>query len=241
MRRSTLLLLWLAAGAISSVPAVAAAQGQSRERNERDNRRDGDRVCFYKDIGFTGGEWCYRPGDELADLRDRRNEFSSIRIIGRARVVVYDEREFGGAADEFTSDVSDLTLRNLSGSRSWNDRIESFQVESDLDRPGRRGPRGRGDVDEDRDNRFGRNGICVYEEPDFRGRSECFESGDAVRNLSRTNGWNDRISSIRVFGRARVEVYRDADYHGERMRIDRDVANLSAMRWDDQISSFEVR
>ena len=82
-------------------------------------------MCFYRDVNFGGASWCYQPGDELADLRNRRNEISSIRITGRARVLVFDEREFEGDAEEFTSDVPDLTLlglrltylRNPSGSR----------------------------------------------------------------------------------------------------------------------------
>jgi hypothetical protein len=54
-------------------------------------------------------------------------------------------------------------------------------------------------------------------------------------------GWNDRISSVRVFGRARVEVYRDSNYRGERIRLDRDAPDLGPMNWGDQISSFQVR
>ena len=60
------------------------------------------------------------------------------------------------------------------------------------------------------------------------------------RNLN-GRGWNDRISSIRVYGRARIEVYRDADYRGQRLRIERDSADLGAINWSDQISSFQVR
>jgi hypothetical protein len=61
-----------------------------------------------------------------------------------------------------------------------------------------------------------------------------------VDNLNRT-GLNDRISSIRVFGRARLDVYRDANYRGQHLRINRDAPDLGAMNWGDQISSFQVR
>ena len=219
------LVLMMALLGLSIVPIDAVAQGE----------RARDRVCFYRDVEFQGWEVCYRPGDELADLRDRRNEVSSIRVFGRARVVVYDLREFDGASDEFNSDVPDLTLRNMAGSRSWNDRIDSFQIESGFDRPGRRGPRA------DRDDRFGRDGICVFDEPDFRGRSQCWEAGEEERNLNRLNAWNDRISSIRVFGRARAIVYTDAGYRGQRLRIDRDIPDLRSVDLDDQISSIDVR
>jgi peptidase inhibitor family I36 len=215
-----------------SMSAVPAFAQQSRERNDT---RDGDRVCFYKDIEFQGPSWCYRPGDELADLRDRGNEISSIRIFGRARVIVYDLEEFLGASDEFDMDVADLRLRNMEGRRNWNDRIDSFQVVA-FGR-GRGYAYGRGG--DDRDNRPARDRICVFEGINYGGRSQCWNTDEEERNLS-GNGWNDRINSIRVFGRARVEIYRDANFRGERLRLDRDTPDLGAIRWSGQISSFQV-
>ena len=222
----TVLGLWMAA-----VPAVAQ---QGRDRNDT---RDGDRVCFYRDIEFQGPSWCYRPGDELADLRDRGNEISSIRIFGRARVIVYDLDEFMGASDEFDMDVADLRLRSMEGRRNWNDRIDSFQIVAF----GRRGRGyGFGRDDDDRGNRPARDRICVFEEINYGGRSQCWSAEEEERNLSST-GWNDRINSIRVFGRARVEVYRDANFRGERIRLERDTPDLGAIRWSGQISSFQIR
>jgi hypothetical protein len=226
---------------VLTVASVAMAFHVAVAQNRRDG--DADRACFYRDVNFQGTEWCYRPGDELADLRNRRNEISSIRITGRARVIVYDDREFAGDTDEFVADVPDLTLRNMSGSRSWNDRIDSFQVESrDFRERGRQGRPGRVERDDDDRNPFGRRGgICVYEHADFRGRSECWEAGEEERNFSRIDGLNDRVSSIRVFGRARAELYRDAQYRGESLQVERDVRDLATLDWDDQISSIEVR
>jgi hypothetical protein len=215
-----------------SMAAVPAFAQQSRDRNDW---RDGDRVCFYKDIEFQGPSWCYRPGDELADLRDRGNEISSIRIFGRVRVIVYDLEEFMGPSDEFDVDVADLRLRNMEGRRNWNDRIDSFQVVA-FGR-GRGYAYGRGG--DDRDHRPARDRICVFEGINYGGRSQCWNTDEEERNLS-GNGWNDRINSIRVFGRARVEIYRDSNFRGERLRLDRDTPDLSAIRWSGQISSFQV-
>ena len=122
----TVLGIWM-----MGVPALAQ---QRRDQNNSNDNRDGDRVCFFRDVEFEGPSWCYRPGDELADLRDRGDEISSIRVFGRARVIVYDLDGFMGAADEFDMDVADLRLRNMEGRRNWNDRIDSFQVVG----PGRR-------------------------------------------------------------------------------------------------------
>lgn len=222
---------------LTMIAAPAFAQ-QGRDRNDARDNRDSDRVCLYRDIEYQGPSWCYRPGDELADLRNRRNEISSIRIFGRARVIVYDQEGFMGVADEFDMDVPDLRLRAMEGRRNWNDRIDSFQVVA-FNRRGRGFGFGREDRD-DRDNRPARDRICVYEDINYGGRSQCWNADEEERNLSGT-GWNDRISSIRVFGRARVEVYRDADYRGQRLRLERDAADLGAMNWSDQISSFQVR
>ena len=86
----TVLGIWM-----MGVPALAQ---QRRDQNNSNDNRDGDRVCFFRDVQFEGPSWCYRPGDELADLRDRGDEMSSIRVSGRARVIVYDLDEFMGTA-----------------------------------------------------------------------------------------------------------------------------------------------
>jgi hypothetical protein len=226
----TVLAIWL--------PGADAFAQQGRGRNDD---RDGDRVCFYRDIQFEGPFWCYRPGDELADLRDRGNEISSIRIFGRARVIVWDDEEFMGASDEFDMDVADLRLRNMEGRRNWNDRIDSFQVLGPGRGLGAFFGFGRGGRDNrgDRDSRPARDRVCVYEDINYGGRSQCWNADEEERNLNGL-GWNDRISSVRVFGRARVEFYRDANYRGGQLRLDRDAPDLGALDWSDRISSFQV-
>ena len=225
-----LFVIWFA-------PSTAAQTG-------RDNR---DRVCFYQDIHFRGWEQCYQAGDEVTDLRQLRNAISSIRISGRARLVVYDETEFRGNSVEFNSDVPDLGLRNMSGSRSWSDRIESFRIAGSFG-PLPVGGRGRNNDDwrvDRRDDR--RDGICVYENANFRGRSECFGIGEDIRDFARLRGWNDQISSIRVLGDARALVYSDGGFRGQRLIVDRDMSDLAVIRlqnglsWNDQISALEVQ
>lgn len=250
MRR---LLFFLGAGALVMGTALPAmAQGQ----------RDDDRVCFYRDVQYRGESWCYRAGEELADLRNRGNQISSVRIFGRARVVVFDQRDFRGASDEFDRDIPDLlALRSIEGRRTWNGRIASLRIM--MDRGGRRDgdygynrdPRdGRDDRDyrdnrdnrdygygNDRDRRVQRDGICVYEGSNYAGRSQCWNAGAQEENLNRTNGWNDRIGSIRVFGRTSVDLYRDSGFKGQRLTINRDVPDLGAINWGSQISSFQIR
>ena len=137
MKQRAFAALMLAGLSLSAAPVFA----QARDRNDNRDIRDGDRVCFYRDVEYQGPSWCYRPGDELSDLRNRKDEISSIRIFGRARVIVYDDEEFRGLTDEFDTDVPDLRLRVMEGRRDWNDRIESLQVVS-ANRRGRGGSTG---------------------------------------------------------------------------------------------------
>jgi hypothetical protein len=222
---------------LALIPSLEAEPqfGGSRERFETR-----DRVCFYQDIHYNGWEQCYSAGDEVADLGGRKKAISSMRVFGRARVLVYEDPEFHGRSEEFSSDVRDLGLRNLSGSKSWSDQIESFRIVGLGDYNGRgfrNGPPA-----------FDRNdaGICVYDRRNFEGREECWRAGSDLGDLARAGNWSDRISSIRVFGRTHAVLYRDIGFRGDRISIDRDIADLGQLRgsgfrnWDRQISSLAV-
>jgi hypothetical protein len=54
------------------------------------------------------------------------------------------------------------------------------------------------------------------------------------------SGANDRISSIRIFGRADVRVYRDTRFRGESLRLRSNVADLEDEGFDDAISSIRT-
>jgi hypothetical protein len=61
-------------------------------------------------------------------------------------------------------------------------------------------------------------------------------------------GFNDQISSIRLFGGARVRLFNDDRFEGASVRIDRDVDTLERLRiadnpsknWNDRVSSIAV-
>jgi Peptidase inhibitor family I36 len=84
-----------------------------------------------------------------------------------------------------------------------------------------------------------RDGACFYRDADFRGEYFCVDAGRSVAELSRD--MNDEISSVRIFGRAEVYVYRDRRLTGRSTRLDHDVHNLKNEGWNDTISSMEVR
>jgi hypothetical protein len=81
-----------------------------------------------------------------------------------------------------------------------------------------------------------RDGACFYEDTQFRGRFFCVDSGDSLDSMP--SGANDRVSSIRIFGRGDVRVYRDTRFRGESLRIRSSVRDLEGESFDDTISSI---
>ena len=91
-----------------------------------------------------------------------------------------------------------------------------------------------------------RTGACFYKDSEFRGDYFCLKVGERWPNMP--PGFNDKISTIRVFNGARVRVFQDADFRGRSLRIDHDVDNLKEIRlpdnpsksWNDRISAIAV-
>jgi len=245
-------------GAISTFSLIASAQA----------RREAERVCVYQNNFYGGWEQCYGPGQQIPDLGGRNNQISSIRVYGGAHVTVFTDKDYKGGSMQISSDMNDLAQVRMSGSAlsgTWNDRIKSlsvnasaFAVRNDVPPPV---PPRYDDRDRDRDyrdDRYGRperfpvyerydrrSGVCVFTDANYRGRSQCFGSGEEVSNLARDGNWSDKISSLRIFGSARVTLYRDNDFRGNRVTVDRDIPDLRRLRadgmtWDNQVSSIDV-
>ena len=261
MKMYSVLSLGLVAGLCLAPGENAAAQF-----DRGNDRSGGDQVCVYKDINYYGAQQCYRPGEEVPNLGAQNNSISSIRVYGGTTITVYEKAAFGGRSAEFTSDVSDLGKRMMAGNTTWSDRIISLRIGRTLYANDRNS--------DDRSNSgvFRRNqpqqpldGICVYDRPNYEGRSECWNAGQSVSDLSRQDGWNRQISSIRLFGgRTVAVVYQDIAYRGESLTVERNIPDLAAIQdrgngngngngrgrgnngrnaanWDQQISSLEVQ
>ena len=83
-----------------------------------------------------------------------------------------------------------------------------------------------------------RDGACFYEDTQYRGRYFCVDSGDSLDSMP--SGANDRVSSIRIFGRADVRVFRDTRFRGESLRVNTSVRDLRDENFDDAISSIRI-
>jgi Peptidase inhibitor family I36 len=101
--------------------------------------------------------------------------------------------------------------------------------------------------DRDRDNRDDsdrRSGACFYKDADFRGEKFCVNAGERMAQVP--PGFNDQISSIRIFGRTEITVYHGRDFAEPSLRLRNDVANLQTYQvkpghsWNDRLSSIEV-
>ena len=176
-------------------------------------------VCFYENINYSGPYFCTNANanNPLVEMNDR---ISSIRVFGNAEVTVYQDRDFEGRSRTFASDMNDLRRDG------WNDAISSVRV-----RPGAASA-----------DRWGRpavpaNGACFYEDTNFRGQSFCVPRGATYSALPR--GFNDRISSVRVFGNGEVVLFQNDNFRGRSEVVRGDVRDLRG-NWQDNVSSLRV-
>jgi hypothetical protein len=94
---------------------------------------------------------------------------------------------------------------------------------------------------------WGNAGACFYKEIHYGGEYFCMRRGESYPNLP--PGYNDRISSVKIFNHAEVTIYNDSNFDGRRGRTRRDIVNLKNWRtaddpsrtWNDRISSIQVR
>jgi hypothetical protein len=85
---------------------------------------------------------------------------------------------------------------------------------------------------------FPGSGACFFQDVDFRGEYFCIAAGENIGRVP--DDMNDRISSIRIFGRAEVAVFRDVRFQGGAARFGRSIRDLRDEHWNDRISSMRV-
>ncbi len=151
-----------------------------------------------------------------------------LRIFARRRDG--DQREFAFREDDFI----DLNLFR-------EDRREDRREGGDGDGP----PMGRPPV-------WGRGhrpdvGVCFYRDINFHGDYFCMERGMSYESLP--PGFNDRISSVRIFRGAEVSIFNDSGFRGVNGTTRESIPDLRYWRlptdpnrnWNDRISSIQVR
>jgi hypothetical protein len=209
-----------------SLAAAASAQDRAQPRWGRQGM-PATGACFYEDVNFRGRSFCVRPGERMETLpAGMGDKISSVRLAGATEVTVYRDSNMRGRSARLISDVRDLKAEG------WGDTISSLDV-------GRAaGARWRSDRSPvwGRNQETPREGACFYEEADYRGRSFCAPRGATFTSLPR--GFNDKISSVRVFG-GEVRVFQNRNFRGRSTEIRSDTPNLRG-NWRDNVSSIRV-
>ena len=227
MKRVVLMLACasvLMAAAVRVDRAYGGEPGQRRWGSEPMPRAG---VCFYDDINFRGRYFCVGPREDMAVMPpDMNDKISSLRIIGPVEVVVFRDGRFRGASGRFSTDVADLRREG------WSDQISSLRVSNvEVAWEGSRGPE------------WGRHpqpkeGACFYRDVGFRGDYFCVPRGASYAMVP--PGFNDQISSIRVFRAGGVQIFENRDFGGRVVRVTSDVPDLRRGVWNDKISSVRV-
>jgi hypothetical protein len=91
-----------------------------------------------------------------------------------------------------------------------------------------------------------RDGACFYVDFNFRGDYFCMNAGQNAPSVP--SGFNDRIRSVRVFGRTRVQFFNDSNFRGINGSTSRDINDLRkwplpdnpSKNWAVRISSVQL-
>lgn len=120
--------LWIAMAAFGQGPwQYRDHPNWDRSWNERAFPRAG--ACFFTDAGYRGNRFCVNRGDRLDRLPGNFGDnISSIQLFGRAKVVVFNDRNFRGGHDEFRGSIADLRSQPFRDGHTWNNRISSVIV-----------------------------------------------------------------------------------------------------------------
>jgi len=253
MRIKTWLWISMLALLIGSASVYARTRDQDRDDRSRDNREavgnagrtdnsDRDKAWreYLKERKKSYKEWEKADRKEQQEFekyyQDRRRD-SHEDFFQRGR-----ENAIQNQRDRWENQQErDREWRDYLKQRKWAykeyeraTRVELDQFYSYL---GDRGYR----YDDQRGfwGRYGepRDGACFYKDTEFRGARFCLSRNEDLSYVG--DRFNDKISSIRVFGRARVIIYKNKNYHGSRRTYTGDAPHLG--EFNEEISSIEMR
>ena len=193
-------------------------------------------LCFFTPAKVVAQD---RQGQTIT-CESRRNRFQSCRIPDPQSEVVLVE-ELGGArcirGETWGNDANGI----------WVDRgcRARFQVNT---RREDGGPAwwnsGRGDRQRGRQRGRSGSGACFYKNANFTGDYFCSDRGSNIPQVR----LDDEITSIQIFGRATVTIYKDPNFSGPQATTDRSIPDLRRwqmpnnpnLNWDNRISSARV-
>ncbi len=208
-------------------------QGQNR----------GNRVCLYDQPNYAGQSVCFNEGEDVSDFfavpGGWNDRVASIRLFGNVQATIYQDVGFGGASYVVSSDIPNLARLRAAEMRNWGSQVSAMRIE----RRGFGGGGGGGGSSGPGD----ANRICFYGQQNYGGRSICVNAGDSITDFRfAPGGWNDRVSSIRVYGNAQATIFENVGFGGASYIVERDIPNLAVLRdrelrnWRREVSSARV-
>ena len=209
----------------------------------------GPDVLFFEHASMQGEAVGYFAGNAIPSLeragmkgRNWNDAFSSIDIQGNVDVYLYEHANFQGRRIHVSRPVVNLGSVMAENGRfeNWNDRVSSLKIEPRATAgPGMGG-------------QASQVYATIFSDANFVGDAMELLSSENYPNLKdlrrgRRN-WNDTISSIEVADGFVLELYSDANFKGEVIRIDAGQSNLDrirtidgrTLRWNDAISSIRI-
>lgn len=166
----------------------------------------------------------HRGRAEYCPVADPRGRVTLVEQLGRAECV---------RGESWGNDYKGIWV-----DRGCKARFEVRSRRDDDDGPGwwNSGPRGPSNRP--------RSGACFFKNVNFTGEYFCSERGSNIRQVP----LDDEISSIQIFGRARVTIYKDPGFNGPQATTDRSIPDLHRWRmpnnpnlnWDNRVSSAQI-
>lgn len=223
--------LWLLTLVLLTGSPAAAQRGRDRDDRPRGNRNSQEER---EEARAREREW-------REYLKERRKAYKE-----EARATREERREFERYLRERNRREQDRQWRAFLGARrhgykpyaqaTERERKEFEKYRRDTF-PGTAGSDGFGDQGRWRGLGTPTNGACFYTDADYRGIRFCMAAGERKEHVP--NGYNDKISSVRIYGRARVTLYQDSNFRGSRRVVTADAPGLEG--FNDKTSSIEVR
>jgi len=89
-------------------------------------------------------------------------------------------------------------------------------------------------------------GACFFKEKYYRGEYFCMTRGSSFNAMP--GGFDNEISSIKVYGRVSIAIYKNANFQSDNANLNSSVPDLAAWRlpsdrsrnWNNKISSVQV-
>ena len=176
-------------------------------------------IYYYTDTNYGGTCYYFRtsiPDFGTTSIGD--NELSSLIIIGRYIVKLYEDTNYQGRSQDTQSSKDYLDDDSLGGQYS-SVKVTDINAVSNCPTDGR-------------------EGIYIYTDPYFEGI--CYFTTVDIPSLRNTPIGNDNASSCRIIGPYNAQFYEDDNYIGRHHQVNESDMNMNISSLGGQLSSMYI-